>query len=283
MNIGLLHSRIRVEEKLLLDEFARREIRCETIDVRQVVFTRDNSTAWSQFDLIVDRCISETQAEATLAILESMGIPCVNRLSVRQVCGNKLTTSLALERAGVPSIPFRVALSAESALKAVEEVGYPAVLKPVVGSWGRLLARVNDVHAAEAVLEHKSHLGSPMHQVFYIQPFIEKKGSDIRSFVIGDETVAAISRRSDHWITNTARGASAENCEVTPELDAISREAALAVGGGAVAIDLVETPDGRLLINEVNATMEFRNSIETTGVNIPARLVDFFVGLGAVA
>ena len=282
MNIGLLHSRIRAEEKMLLEEFKRREIRCEEVDVRKIVFLSGH-ISWSRFDLIVDRCISEAQAEATIAILESMGVPCVNRLAVRQLCGNKLLTSLALERAGVRNIPFRVALSVEAALQAIQEVGYPAVLKPVVGSWGRLLARVNDVHAAEAILEHKSQLGSPMHQVFYIQPFIEKGGSDIRSFVIGDETIAAIRRRSDHWITNTARGASAENCKITPELDAISRDAATAVGGGAVAIDVVETPDGRLLINEVNATMEFRNSIDTTGVNIPARLVDYFVGLGAAS
>lgn len=282
MNIGMLHSRIRAEEKLLLDELKRRDIRCEEIDVRKL-YCLPSPQTWSRFDLIVDRCISEAQAEAMLAILESLGVPCVNRLSVRQVCGNKLTTSLALERAGVPSIPFRVALSPEAALQAIAEIGYPAVLKPVVGSWGRLLARVNDPDAAEAVLEHKSHLGSPMHQVFYIQPFVEKGGSDIRSFVIGDETIAAIRRRSEHWITNTARGASAENCPITRELDAISRDAAAAIGGGAVAIDVVETPDGRLLVNEVNATMEFRNSIDTTGVNIPARLVDFFVGLGAAA
>lgn len=282
MIIGMLHSRIRVEEKLLLEEMARRGIDCREIDVRKLTFP-GGSLNWSEFDLVVDRCISEAQAEATLAVLESIDVPCLNRLSVRQLCGNKLSTSLALERSGVPSIPFRIALSPESALRAIAEVGYPAVLKPIVGSWGRLLARVNDVDGAEAVLEHKSHLGSPMHQVYYIQPFIDKGGSDIRSFVVGDRTIAAIRRRSQHWITNTARGASAENCPVTPALDSISRAAAAAVGGGAVAIDVVESPDGKLLVNEVNATMEFRNSIDTTGVDIPARLVDFFVETGGAA
>lgn len=283
MKIGLLHSRIRVEEKLLLEEMALRGIDCEVIDVRDPVFSPQLSASWSRFDLVVDRCISETQAEACLAILESAGIPCFNRLAVRQTCGNKLSTSLALERAGVPSIPFRVALSTSAALEAIAEIGYPAVLKPVVGSWGRLLARVNDRHAAEAVLEHKEHLASPMHHLFYIQPYIEKGSSDIRSFVIGDETVAAIRRRSDHWITNTARGGQAENCPLTAPLQSLSLAAAAAVGGGAVAVDLVETSGGKLLVNEVNATMEFRNSIDTTGVNIPARLVDYLVGRGAIA
>jgi [lysine-biosynthesis-protein LysW]--L-2-aminoadipate ligase len=283
MRIGLLHSRIRVEEKLLLEKMSERGIECEPIDVRTLTFVSSADGSWSRFDLVVDRCISEAQAESCLAILESRSVPCVNPLAVRRVCGNKLLTSLALENARVPSIPFRVALSTDGALNALEQMGYPAVLKPVVGSWGRLLAKVNDRQAAEAILEHKEYLASPIHQIVYMQPFIEKAGSDIRSFVIGDETIAAIRRRSDHWITNTARGGIAENCRLTPELASISRDAAAAVGGGAVAVDLIEGPDGRLLVNEVNATMEFRNSIETTGVDIPGRLIDFFVGLRAVA
>lgn len=283
MKIGVLHSRIRVEEKLLLEEIERRGIPCEVIDVREVVFDPDKRQPWSEFDLIVDRCIGEAQAESSLAILESQGMRCVNPYAVRQTCGNKLLTSLALHRAAVPQIPFRAAVSSEAALRAIEQVGYPAVIKPVVGSWGRLLARVSDPATAESIIEHKEHLGSPMHQIFYVQPYVEKGGSDIRSFVIGGTTIAAIRRRSEHWITNTARGAKAENCPLTPELTAISEQAAAAVGGGAVAIDLIETPAGQLWVNEVNATMEFRNSIDTTGVNIPGRLVDYFLQLGASA
>ena len=179
----------------------------------------------------------------------------------------------------VPSPRTIIAFTPESALEAIEELGYPVVLKPAVGSWGRLLAKVNDRDAAEALLEHKVTLGSFHHGAFYIQEYVEKGGRDIRSFVVGDETICAIYRASKHWITNTARGGAASNCPVTPEIDEISRAAARAVGGGVVAIDLFESERG-ILVNEVNYTMEFRNSIDTTGVNIPAKIVDYVIQVG---
>ncbi len=157
------------------------------------------------------------------------------------------------------------------------------VLKPSVGSWGRLLAKVNDREAAEALVEHKQTLGSYQHGIFYIQAFVDKPGRDIRSFVIGGATVAAIRRYSAHWITNTARGGRAEACPITDEVDALSVAAARAVGGGVVAVDLIETADGGLLVNEVNHTMEFRNSIEPTGVDIPGKVVDYLLTVGAEA
>ena len=151
---------------------------------------------------------------------------------------------------------------------------YPAILKPAVGSWGRLLSKVNDREAAEAILEHKEILGTYHHSIFYIQEFITKPGRDIRAFVVGTETVAAIYRTAGHWITNTSRGGIASNCPITPQMDDLCVRAAGAVGGGMVAVDLLEDPDRGLLVNEVNYTMEFRNSIEPTGVNIPARMID---------
>ena len=163
-----------------------------------------------------------------------------------------------------------------SALDALDDIGYPAVLKPAVGSWGRLLSKVNDRDAAESILEHKTILGSYHHSIFYIQEYVEKHGRDIRSFVVGDQCIAAIYRDSAHWITNTARGAKASNCPVTGEVAAISLAAAGAVGGGILAVDLFETAHG-LVVNEVNYTMEFRNSIDTTGVNIPGRMVEYLL------
>jgi [lysine-biosynthesis-protein LysW]--L-2-aminoadipate ligase len=158
---------------------------------------------------------------------------------------------------------------------AIEELGYPVVLKPVVGSWGRLLARINDRDAAEAVLEHKETLGSYQHSIFYIQEYVAKPGRDIRAFVVGDEVVGAIYRESPHWITNTARGGAASNCPLTPQIEGLCHQAAQAVGGGVLALDLLEDPQRGLLVNEVNHTMEFRNSIAPTGVDIPARVADY--------
>ena len=271
MNIGFLHSLIRKEEKLLIDEFRQRGVEPVLLDDRRMVFdleTRPN------VDLVLERCINHSRAVHGMRLLESIGIPCINTSKVASICGDKILCSLALKEAGVPQPPLRIAFTEESALAAIEELGYPVVLKPAVGSWGRLLSKINDREAAESILEHKSILGSYHHSIFYVQKYIEKQGRDIRSFVIGESCVAAIYRSSDHWITNTARGATASGCPVTGEVSNISLAAARAVGGGVLAVDLFETPAG-LLVNEVNYTMEFRNSIDTTGVNIPGLVVKY--------
>src|SRR5207248_8938703 len=202
-------------------------------------------------------------------------IPCVNPYRVAEVCGDKMNTTLELIRAGVPTPRVEIAFTPESALDAIERLGYPVVLKPVSGSWGRLLARVNDRDAAEALLEHQETLGSYQHHVHYIQEHIAKPQRDIRAFVVGERTICAIYRSSEHWVTNTARGAVASNCPVTPELNSLGVRAARAVGGGILAIDVLEDPERGLLVNEINATMEFRNSIAPTGVDIPNTMLDF--------
>ncbi len=273
MRIGVLASRIRVEEKLLLTELARRDVPHDLVDDRTLVLELGRRD-FSAYDVVVERCINHSRALAALGILEDQGVLCVNSSHVANVCGNKLLTSQALFRDGVPSPRVKVAFTPDSALAAIEELGYPVILKPAVGSWGRLLSKVNDREAAEAILEHKEILGTYHHSVFYIQEFIRKPRRDIRAFVVGGETVAAIYRTSEHWITNTARGGVATNCPVTPELADICGRAAAAVGGGIVAVDLLEDDERGLLVNEVNYTMEFRNSIAPTGVDIPGRIVD---------
>ncbi|MEE8364765.1 MAG: lysine biosynthesis protein LysX [Gammaproteobacteria bacterium] len=273
MRIGLLHSLIRKEEKLLIEAFRNAGIEPIMIDDRQLIMDFHNAP---DIDILVERSINHSRALHALRLFESAGIRCINSYQVAQICGDKLLTTAALKECGIAQPKCRVAFTEASALQAIEELGYPVVLKPAVGSWGRLLSKINDRDSAETVLEHKTVLGSYHHSIFYIQQFIEKQGRDIRSFVVGDECIAAIYRSSDHWITNTARGAKASKCDVTPEVAEISLAAAKAVGGGIVAVDLFES-DGGLLVNEVNYTMEFRNSIDTTGVDIPAVVANYVI------
>ncbi|MBI4524559.1 MAG: lysine biosynthesis protein LysX [Deltaproteobacteria bacterium] len=279
MKIGFLHSLIRPEEKLLIKEFqARRGIGLEMIDDRRISYNLGKDKF--DFNAVIERCINHSRALHALRLFESAGIRSVNSSKVAAICGDKILTSIHLEEHNVPQPEVRVAFTEESTLQAIEEMGYPVVLKPAVGSWGRLLSKINDRDAAETILEHKVTLGSYHHSIFYIQKYVEKNGRDIRSFVIGDECIAAIYRRSTHWITNTARGGVAENCPLTDELKDLSVRAAKAVGGGVVAIDVFESERG-LLVNEVNYTMEFRNSIETTGVDIPRLIVDYVLQVAA--
>jgi len=279
--VGVLCSRIRVEEKLLIGELKRRGVEIEIIDDREIILDIQRN-GWD-YDVILERCINHSRALYALRIFDDWGLATVNSYEVANTCGNKLLTTSALVRAGIPTPRTRVAFTPASALKAIEEMGYPVVLKPGVGSWGRLLSKVNDREAAEAILEHKQVLGSYHHSIYYIQEYVDKPGRDIRAFVVGDETICAIYRSSAHWITNTARGGVATNCPVTPELNELCIAAAQAVGGGVVALDLFEDEERGLLVNEINYTMEFRNSIHTTGVNIPAKVIDYVLAVAKQA
>lgn len=280
MKVGFLHSLIRKDEKLLLEEFSKRKnVELIMIDDRKLKF--DLKHDQFDFDVVIERAINHSRALHALRLYESAGVRCVNSFHVASVCGDKLLTSAALQDNNIPQPDIKIAFTEASALEAIEEMGYPVVLKPAVGSWGRLLSKINDRDAAESILEHKTVLGTYHHSIFYIQKYVEKKaGRDIRSFVVGDRCIAAIYRNSEHWITNTAKGAIATKCEITDEIASLSIAAAKAVGGGIVAIDLFETKDSELMVNEVNYTMEFKNSITTTGVNIPEFVVDHVLQVG---
>ena len=275
LRIGVLYSRVRVEEKWIFAAMERRGIDYERLDDRRIYFDLDHPEAWRQYDAILERSISYTNGLYALRILNGWGIPTVNSAAVAEACGDKLATSSALGRAGVPQPRNVIAFTTESALQAIEEMGYPVVLKPVVGSWGRLLAKINDRDAAEAILEHKSVLGSYQHSVFYIQEFIKKPGRDIRAFVVGNRTITAIYRKSPHWITNTARGGEGEVCPITPELAEICGKATQAVGGGVLAVDIIEHPERGYLVNEINHTMEFHTTQPITGIDIGEIVVDY--------
>ena len=277
--IGVLYSRVRVEEKWIFAAMEKRGIDYERLDDRVISFDLENPEPWRAFDAVLERSISYTSGLYALRLLNSFGVPTVNTAAVAEVCGDKLTTSAMLAKAGVPQPRNVVAFTPEAALDAIEAFGYPVVLKPVVGSWGRLLAKINDRDAAEAVLEHKATLGSVQHSVFYIQEFIKKPGRDIRAIVIGDRVLTAMYRKSEHWITNTARGGEGELCPITPEIEEMCLKAAAAVGGGVLAVDLIEHTERGYLVNEINHTMEFHTMQPVSGIDIAGEIVEYTVSV----
>ncbi|MBI1854416.1 MAG: lysine biosynthesis protein LysX, partial [Chloroflexi bacterium] len=257
LRIGFLYTRLRVEEKYLLDELEKySDVEVVRINDGERYF--DISKISEPIDVLFERSISYSRGIYISKIYEANGVRVVNSPMVAERCGDKYVTSQILVRNGIPTPRVLMAFDEESALGAIEAFGYPCVLKPVIGSWGRLLAKVDNRHAAESFIEHKATLGVN-HQVFYIQEYINKPGRDIRAFVIGDELICAIYRSSENWITNTARGGVATNCPVTDEMADLCKRAARAVGGGLLALDLFETENG-FAVNEINHTMEFRNS-----------------------
>jgi [lysine-biosynthesis-protein LysW]---L-2-aminoadipate ligase len=275
IKLGFLFTRMRVEEKLLMEEISTRSnVEIVRLNDNELFFDLQKKPA--SVDILFERSVSYSRGLYISRIFEAYGIPVVNPSLIAERCGDKYITSQAMVTHDIPSPRVMMAFDEESALKAIEAIGYPCVMKPVIGSWGRLLAKVDDRFTAESFIEHKALLGGVNHQIFYIQEYIQKPGRDIRAFVVGDQAICAIYRSSDNWITNTARGGVATNCPVTPEIATLCRRTAQAIGCGLLAVDLFETADG-LLVNEVNHTMEFRNSITTTGVNIPARMIDYIL------
>lgn len=283
----MLYSRIRLDEKMLLEAAAKRGVDLVTIDDRSLVFDLDGRGTWTDekgqlhhldrntMPAILERSISYWHSHYVSRHLAQAGVPCINEHDVIRRCGDKAETSLLLQKAKVPTPRVLIAVDEASALRACETLGYPVVLKPVVGSWGRLIAKADTREHAQALLEHKAVLGGPQHSVFYVQEFVRKPGRDIRAFVVGDEVVAAIYRtNAQHFITNTAQGGKATNCPVTSDIRELSLRAAEAVGGGVLAMDLMETPAGGLTCHEVNHTMEFKNSVAPTGVDIPGRIIE---------
>ena len=275
MRVCIVCSLVRPEEKQLIEAFERHGVRPDIVDDRTAIFDLNDLSAWRQYDVVVERCVSQSRALYVQRMMRLAGVRTVNTHDVIENCGDKfITTQLLLEQ-GVSTTRVLMAFTPESALKAIETLGYPCVLKPVVGSWGRGVVRVNDRDAAEAVVGLRDELGGYQQHIYYVQEMIAKPQRDIRSFVIGERCIAAIYRTSAHWITNTHLGGKASNCPVTPELERISVAAAKAVGGGIVAVDLFEDPTRGLLVNEVNHTMEFRNSVPATGVDIPGLMATY--------
>ncbi len=275
MNVGVLYSRIRKDEKLLLEELRERGHDVEKIDVRKETFDlSEPPAAFEDLDVAVDRCLATSRSLYATQFCEAYGVPVVNSHETAEICADKVKNSLALETAGVPTPETKVAFTKESAMEAIESFGYPCVLKPVVGSWGRLMAKIDSRDAAEAILEHKATLGHYEHKVFYVQEFVEKPGRDVRVLAVDGEPVAAMARSSDHWLTNAAKGAETEPFELDDEAETLVAEASDAVGGGLLGVDLMETGDS-YTVHEVNHTVEFKALNDAVDVDVPGTVVDW--------
>ena len=272
MKIGILFSKIRVEEKLLIEEVKkRRNVTLKLIDSRKLIITPEDDLG---IDVLLDREIASSKALHVVEMLKNSAVRCINSYDVIRICGDKVFTSRWLSKKGVPTPKVKVAFTKESALEAIEEMGYPVVLKPVDGSWGRLIAKIENKNSALAILEHKSYLSSFYHSIFYLQEYINKPDRDIRVLMIDEEPICASYRKSSDWLTNVSKGATTEECIITPELEKISIMASKAVGGGALAIDIMETADG-FTVNEINCSMEFKGSMHAVKKNIPSIIIDY--------
>lgn len=277
--IGLIYDRIRWEEKVLMDASKRLGLNLKMIDSKEICFDilEDPAKIEEAFgSVVLQRCISYFRGLHITAMLENFGLHVINPFNVSLLCGNKLFTTLALIKAGVPIPRTLVAFTDRGALKALEALGYPAVLKPVVGSWGRLVALIRDRDSAQALVESREEMQNSLMQIYYLQEYIKRPPRDIRVLTIGEEVIAAAYRYSaeDDWRTNVARGGRTEPCPITDDLEDLAMRASKAVGGGVLAVDCMESPDG-IVIHEVNNTPEFKALYSATKIDIPEKIIEY--------
>jgi len=276
-----VYDRIRWEEKALIDASRKLGIELKLTDSKDIYLSADEDSGRirEEFgDIVIQRCISYFRGLHITAILENSGLQVINPFNVSLICGNKLFTILALVKAGVPVPKTLVAFTDESAFKALDALGYPAVLKPVIGSWGRLVALVRDRDSAQALIESREEMQNSLMQIYYLQEYVKRPPRDIRVLTIGDEVVAAAYRYSANgeWRTNVARGGRTEPLPVTSELAEIALKASKAVGGGVLAVDCMESPNG-IIVHEVNNTPEFKGLYSATKADIPKKIIEYAV------
>ncbi len=273
--LAVLTSRVRVEEKLIFAELTRRGVDYERVDTRHWAFRVDRpQLPWRG---AISREISHIRNRYAAELLEFAGVPVVNDASTITLCGDKLLTTLALRAAGLPTPRALVTLEPQAALAHLDDLGYPAVIKPVNGSWGHLGARLTDRDGAAAVLEHRTALPSPQYQIAYVQEYVDKPDRDIKAYVFGGEVIGAIYKNSTEWRTNTARSGWPSVCPLTDDLVKLLEAAAGAIGDGVLGIDVLEDRDGNLLVNEVNHTPEFHGALEVLDVDLVGAYVDYLL------
>jgi len=279
--ISLISDRIRWDEKALINTASRIKVDLKLIDPKGIFINVSeglDEIKDSFGDVAINRCVSYFRGLHITAILEKAGLEVINPFNVSLICGNKVFTNLALMEAGVPIPKTLLAFTRDGALKALDEIGFPAVMKPVIGSWGRLIALVKDRDSAQAIIESREQIHNALLQIYYVQEYVNRPPRDIRVLVIGDEAVAASYRYSpkDDWRTNVARGGVSKPCRLTDDLVDLALRAAKAVGGGVLAVDCMESPSG-ILVHEVNSTVEFRGLCSATQVDIPGKIIEYAV------
>ena len=209
-----------------------------------------------------------------LRAIEEYEVRLINSRESLELASDKLLTSILLEKHNIPTPKTIVCEDPNEALASFEELGKDVILKPLFGSKGIGMSRLNDRGFAENVIYKLSHLN----EIFYLQEFIEHNNRDIRVLVIDDKAIAGMYRVSDNWKTNIHAGARVEPIELTSELKSLAIKAAKAVKTEIAGVDIVESENGYYVI-EVNSIPGFTALQKVTDVNIPKEMIDYFLNL----
>lgn len=282
VEVSIICDKVRFEEKALYEKTQKKGIKSKIVDAKTITIgTHSKKKDFLLGDVLLQRSVSYYRGLYLTASLEYLGFKVINRFEVGQTCGNKLITSIKLAENKIPSPKTQFAFSAESGLECIKNNGFPLVLKPIVGSWGRGIYPLRDLETASMIIEMREEDDSPLSRIYYIQEMVDRPPRDIRCIVVGDQAVTAIYRYSSQseWRTNVARGGKVELAPITKEIEDLALRAAKAVGGGILGVDMMEDKDHGLVVHEVNNTVEFRGAASVSNVDIPSEMIDYAVKL----
>jgi [lysine-biosynthesis-protein LysW]--L-2-aminoadipate ligase len=280
VEVSILCDKVRFEEKALFEKTQSMGIKSKIVDAKTLTIgTHSKTKDFLLGDVILQRCVSYYRGLYLTACLEFLGLKVINRFEVAQICGNKLITSISLAENKIPTPKTQFAFSAESGLETIKKTGFPVVLKPVVGSWGRGIYPLRDFETARTIIEMREEDDSPLSRIYYIQDMVDRPPRDIRCIVIGDQVFTAIYRYSSQseWRTNVALGGKVELAPITKEMENLALSAAEAVGGGILGVDMMEDKNRGLVVHEVNNTVEFRGAASVSKVDIPNQMIEYAV------
>ena len=275
--VCIVFDRLRSEEKMLEKQAIESGHDITMLDAKITQINTDSSKNDFQFgDVVLERCVSYFRGLHFTACLEFLDVPVINEYEVARICGNKLFMSLLLKKHGVPTPKTYFSFSADAARENLEKVGYPLVLKPVIGSWGRGVMPIKDKDTMDAIFEIRELTDGPHDRIFYLQELIKRPPRDIRVITVGDQAIAAMYRKSTGGFkTNIALGADPEICQITNEIEELCAKASKAVGGGILGVDLMEDEKKGMVVHEVNNTVEFKGLAKVTKKNIPKEMIEY--------
>lgn len=202
--------------------------------------------------------------------LERLGLLIINPPLAIERSVDKYNSLTIFKENGLPVPRTAVTESHDEALECFHELGGDVVVKPLFGSRGVGASRINDPDIAARVFRTISF----HHGVLYLQQFVNHGGSDIRAFVIGDQVVAAMRRISTNWKTNVSLGAKPVTLNLSEELEKLAVKAANVIGCKVTGVDLIEGPDGPLLI-ELNSQPGWKGLQSVTRLNIANEIISY--------
>lgn len=284
MNLGIVLNRVSFEEKQIILACKELGINVEQIK-NEELFLQLNSEKDPHIksDIILQRSLSAVRAVYSTAILETKGYKVINNYNTISISADKLLTTLLFEKYKIPNPRTFAGFTAHSVLNSVEKyLKYPMVTKPILGSWGRMVAKIESYNQLSSIVESKEVMGDLFQKIHYFQEFIDapqlnpNNPADIRVFYLGGECIAAMGRfrPEKDFRSNIALGGSAKKLEIDSEMVSISKKVAEALQAEMLGVDLMITEKGYVCI-EANAVPGFEGIANATGINIGKQIAEY--------